>query len=185
MQKFPFPRLLFRDPREVFPFLCRPRRRKPRISQEVKQISDVQWVADKKNLSNVLYDAAYSPEHYESYTITETINGSYFKVKTNSDIQVTSGEFQVEDDGDSQIITWTLGRDAYITGRTEKMYIALSLNTEFHDQEGLYPTSEGLNIVSKIHDESEISVVNNVSNVLKTHFCLCYCTQQLSGFLLI
>ena len=41
------------------------------IIDEIKKITDSQWVADQTTLNNVLFDAAVSPIVYEEFKVIE------------------------------------------------------------------------------------------------------------------
>ncbi len=49
------------------------------ILDPIKKVSDSQYVADMKNLNNVLFDASVSPQTYKSFTITDYIDDTYSK----------------------------------------------------------------------------------------------------------
>ena len=50
------------------------------IIEEIKEITDAQWVADQSTLNNVLFDASVSPIVYEDFIVTDYVHGEYFMI---------------------------------------------------------------------------------------------------------
>ncbi len=143
------------------------------IIQEIINISDNQWVANKESLHNVLFDAALSPLSYSAFVITDYINDEYFYVNSIDDVKVDKGEVSLELENGVQKIIWNLD-DNYQTSDNIKMTIDLELKEEYHDTKGLYPTNRSETIKSKLLDEEEKTVNIELTPVLKNSYYVIY-----------
>ena len=52
------------------------------IIDEIKEITDSQWVADQPTLNNVLFEASISPIVYEDFIVTDYIHDDYFRINS-------------------------------------------------------------------------------------------------------
>ena len=143
------------------------------VIEEIKEISDKQWLADMNTLHNVLFEATTTSYKYDKYIVTDYINNDYFTLKSDKDIKVNAGSVElVEEDGLQKII-WTLS-DLH-TGFTGKMTIDVELKDEYKQNEGLYPTNLKETIESKIENEDEtISITSNQTPTLKHGYKVTY-----------
>ena len=151
------------------------------IIEEIKQITDRQWVADQSTLNNVLFDAAVSPVIYEDFIVTDYIHNDYFKINSIDDIKVTIGTVELTEENGIQKITWNLGKNSYITGADAKMYINLNQKEEYLEEEGYYPTNKKENISYKLPDENEKTVNSSDTPVLKNAYEVIYDTNTPDG----
>ncbi len=117
----------------------------------IKKVSDYQYIADRENLHNVLFDAAVVPEVYENFGITDFIDTDYFTVEDESDIKVSEGK--VIFDKEAQTVNWKM--DSLKSGQKAKMTIKAKLKDELLNQGGVYPTNEKEVIQSKIGEQAE------------------------------
>ena len=142
------------------------------IIQDIIDITDNQWVADKTSLHNVLFDAAEEVYNYDSFVITDYIDDEYFYVNSIDDIHVDVGEVSLEVENGVQKIIWNLG-DQYKTRDNIKMYIDVVLKETYVGTKGYYPTNKSETIVSKLLDEEQ-TVNSNLTPVLKSYYNVIY-----------
>ena len=150
------------------------------VIDEIKQITDLQWVADQSTLNNVLFEASISPEVYEDFIVTDYINEK-FKVNSVDDIKVTIGTVALTAENGLQKITWNLGKNSYMTGGNAKMYINLTLKEEYAEIEGLFPTNNKEMIESKLSDEATKIVNSTNAPILKNVYEIVYDTNPPEG----
>ena len=146
------------------------------VIDEIKQITDLQWVADQSTLNNVLFEASMSPEVYEDFIVTDYINEK-FKVNSVDDIKVTIGTVALTAENGLQKITWDLGKNSYMTGGNAKMYINLTLKEECAETEGFFPTNNKETIESKLSDEATKIVNSTNTPILKNVYEIVYDTN--------
>ena len=154
------------------------------IIEEIKQITDRQWVADQSSLNNVLFDAAVSPVVYEDFIVTDYIQNDYFEINSVDDIKVTIGTVELTDENGVQKITWNLGKNSYITGANAKMYINLNQKEQYLENEGYYPTNKKENVSYKLSEEGEKTVSSSDTPVLKNTYEVIYDTNTPDGCIL-
>ncbi len=150
------------------------------VIDEIKQITDSQWVADQSTLNNVLFEAALSPDKYEEFIVTDYIDEK-FKVDSVNDIKATIGSADLTTENGLQKITWNLGENSYMTGETAKMYINLTLKEEYTETEGFFPTNNKEMIKSKLSDETIKTVNSTQTPVLKGMYEVIYDTNTPDG----
>ncbi len=150
------------------------------VIDEIKQITDSQWVADQSTLNNVLFEASVSPEAYEDFIVTDYIDEK-FKVDSVNDIKVTIGSVALTTENGLQKITWNLENNSYMTGGNAKMYINLTLKEEYAETEGLFPTNNKETIESKLSDETAKTVNSTKTPVLKGMYEVIYDTNTPDG----
>ncbi|MCI8460574.1 MAG: VWA domain-containing protein [Bacilli bacterium] len=121
------------------------------ILNEIKQISDNQYIANIKTLNNVLFEASDVALAYENFNISDYINTDYFVVDSEEDIKVSRGSIKF--DSDLQKIDWTI--EDFKSGSSANMKIKARLKDEYVGNEGLYPTNKKEEVKSKIDDDSE------------------------------
>ena len=61
------------------------------IKEEVKVISDNQYISNITTLNNVLFEASLNPEFYESFELVDYIDNKYFYVESEKDIKIPFG----------------------------------------------------------------------------------------------
>ena len=147
------------------------------IIEEIKQITDSQWVADQSTLNNVLFDASISPMVYEDFIVTDYIHDDYFEIASVEDIKVTMGTVTLEMENGVQKITWNLGKNSFMTGGSAKMYINLTLKQQYVGSEGYYPTNQKESVTSKLSEENQKKVDSTNTPVLKNYYEVKYDTN--------
>ena len=147
------------------------------IIDEIKQITDSQWVADQSTLNNVLFDASISPNVYEKFIVTDYVHDDYFTIGSVNDIKVSTGTVTLEEELGLQKITWNLGSNAYMTGGNAKMTINLTLKQQYVGSEGYYPTNKKEKIEYKLPEDSEKTINSTETPVLKNNYEVIYDTN--------
>ncbi len=150
------------------------------IIDEIKQVTDSQWVSEQSTLSNTLFEAALDPYKYEKFTITDYVDES-FRVNSVDDISVTFGNVTLTEENGLQKITWNLGKNSYITGGNVKMYINLTLKEQYAETEGFFPTNNKETIESKLVDDKVKTVNSTKTPVLKGMYEVVYDTNAPEG----
>ena len=150
------------------------------IIDEIKQITDSQWIADQSTLNNVLFEASVSPVVYEDFIVTDYIDEK-FKVDSVDDIKVTIGTVALTEENGLQKITWNLGKNSYMTGGNAKMYINLSLKEKYAETDGFFSTNKNETIESKLSDETTKTVNSTKTPVLKGMYEVIYDTNTPDG----
>ena len=153
------------------------------IIDEIKQITDSQWVADQTTLNNVLFEASVSPVVYEDFIVTDYIDEK-FKVDSVDYIKVTIGSVALTTENGLQKITWNLGKNSYMTGGNAKMYINLTLKEEYVETEEFFSTNNKEIIESKLSDEIIKTVNSTKTPVLKGMYEVIYDTNVPDGCIL-
>ncbi|MBR3210427.1 MAG: VWA domain-containing protein [Bacilli bacterium] len=147
------------------------------VIEEIKAITDYQWLADCSTLHNVLFEAVVSPIAYDEFVITDYIHDDYFRINSTEDIKVTKGTVSLIEESGVQKITWNLGTGIYMTGGQEKMTIKISLKEQYIESEGFYPTNKKESIASKLPNENKIIVNSTNIPVLKNAYEVIYDTN--------
>ena len=151
------------------------------IIDEIREITDSQWIADQSTLHNVLFDASFSPTTYEKFVITDFIHNDYFTIGSVNDIKVTMGTVTLEDDSDTPKITWDLGESSYMSGGNAKMTINLTLKPQYVEGEGFYPTNKKETINYKLPENTEKNINSTNTPVLKRNYYVHYDTNTPTG----
>ena len=151
------------------------------IIDDIRAISDKQWVADQVTLNNVLFVAALSPVIYEKFIVNDYISEKFI-VNSVDDIEVSIGKVELTEENGLQKIIWNLGSNEYATGSKEKMTIKLTLkgnqvNSDEQTEEVLLPTNKKESITSKLEDENEKTVNSSDTPVLSNMYNVNYNTN--------
>ena len=141
------------------------------ILDPIKQISDNQFLADMETLNNVLFDASVIAIPYESFTITDYIDDTYFEIASIDKVQTSIGEASLTYEGDTPKVTWTI--DSLRSGSSATMTIDVTLKEEYLDQGGTYPTNKKEEITSKI-EEIEEDITSEQTPVLADNYKVIY-----------
>ena len=151
------------------------------IIDEIRQITDSQWVADQSTLNNVLFEASVTPIVYEKFIITDYVHDDYFTISSVNDIKVSTGTVTLADDSGTPKITWDLGENSYMTGGNAKMTINLTLKPQYVGSEGFYPTNKRENINYKLPEDTEKNVNSTNTPILKNNYEVLYDTNTPTG----
>lgn len=151
------------------------------IIDEIRQITDSQWVADQSTLNNVLFEASVTQIVYEKFIITDYVHDDYFTISSVNDIKVSTGTVTLADDSGTPKITWDLGENSYMTGGNAKMTINLTLKPQYVGSEGFYPTNKRENINYKLPEDTEKNVNSTNTPILKNNYEVLYDTNTPTG----
>ena len=151
------------------------------IIDEIRQITDSQWLADQTTLNNVLFEASVSPILYEKFIVMDYVYDDYFTISSANDIETSRGTVTLEDDSGTPKITWNLGNNAYATGAKAKMTINLTLKSQYVGSEGFYPTNKRESVNYKLSGGTEKSVNSTNTPVLKSSYEVHYDTNTPTG----
>ncbi len=143
------------------------------VIEEIKEISDKQWIADMETLDNVLFEATTTPFKYDKFEVTDYINNNYFIVESINNISVDKGKAELTEEGGTQKVTWNI--DNLYSGFVAKMTIDVSLKEELNQEEGLYPTNLRETIESSlVNDEDNVSITSDQTPTLKHGYKVTY-----------
>ncbi|MCI8461228.1 MAG: VWA domain-containing protein [Bacilli bacterium] len=121
------------------------------VLEQIKKVSDNQFIAYMETLSNILFDAAVVPTIYDNFEIIDYIDTNYVYVESEKDINVSQGD--VSFNREKQEFTWKI--NDLRSGMKSKMKIKAKLKDEFVGKGGLYSTNEKEVVKSKIIDVLE------------------------------
>lgn len=148
------------------------------IIQEIKEISDSQYLASTENLNNVLFEAALQPETYEHFEITDIIDNEYFYIEDIDDIKIDKGNITLAQENNNQKIIWKFEDNNFNTGSTAKMTINVTLKDKHQYNNGFYPTNTKETINSKLSNNDEETINSNKTPVLKVGYKVTYDTNE-------
>ena len=141
------------------------------IIDQLREVSDNQYLAFQDNLGEILSEASITPIPYEEFRIIDYIDNDYYTLDSIDDIKVSDGEVKLEEDNGVQKITWTI--DNYLSGRKAKLTMDLSLKDEYIGQGGVYPTNKSEEVISKIENQTE-DVNSNLTPALAEKYQVIY-----------
>ncbi len=144
------------------------------LIQDIIEITDSAWVADRTTLNNVLFEASVSPIAYENFVVTDYVDNDYFTVNSVDDIKVSMGSVTLTIEDGVQKITWNLGDNAFMTGGNAKMTINLSLKDEYFGSDGYYPTNKKEKVEYKLPEENIRTVNSSNTPVLNSIYKVNY-----------
>ena len=137
------------------------------VSGSIKNITDIQFIASTKTLSEFLYKASISPAGYDDFMLTDYIDTSDFNLKGVSKVSTTFGSASIEDD---QVI-WNL--DGFKTGLDAELTIDINLNDELIGVGGVYPTHTKTDVFYKIATISATETTDKTT-ILKDNYIVTY-----------
>ena len=143
------------------------------IVDDIKNITDSQWIANQSTLHNVLFDASGSLFVYETFTITDYIHPDYFYINSVNDIKVSLGTVSLEEENGVQKVIWNLD-GLYMTGGDATMEINLTMKEQYVGTEGFYPTNQQEEIVSALPSEESQTIQSDQTPVLKNSYQVIY-----------
>ena len=123
------------------------------IIDQLKEVSDNQYLAYQDNLDEILGEASITAIPYEIFQIIDYIDNDYFTLNSIDDIKVSDGEVSLTEENGTQKITWTI--DNYLSGRKAKLTMDLSLKDEYIGEGGVYPTNLKEEVISSIENQKE------------------------------
>ena len=139
------------------------------ILEEVKNISDKQYIADMNTLNNVLIDASTVRESYNDFEITDYINTEHFKIEDKNAITTSTGNFTL--DKENGKVTWNL--DGLSSGTSATLTIDVYLKDEYLDKFNLYETNTKEEVTSEINGIKE-NISKTETPILSNSFTVTY-----------
>lgn len=139
------------------------------ILEQLRRVTDNQFVAYVSTLSNVLTDASVVSKTYKEFSINDFIDTRYFYVEKASDVDVSSG--RINFDKDNQKVNWEI--NDYNSGQSATMKIKIKLKEELIGVGGIYPTNEREEIKSKIGEDIE-NVISEDTPILADNYKVIY-----------
>lgn len=141
------------------------------VLEQIKEISDNQFLADMDNLNNVLFDASVVSTIYDKFQIVDYVDDRYFTLDGIEDITVSDGEVALEEENGKQKITWTI--DSFSSGRDAKLTMDVFLKEDYIGESGVYSTNDSEQVISKIANQEE-NVTSTKTPVLADNFRVIY-----------
>ncbi len=141
------------------------------IIDQLKEVSDNQYIAYTTNLNDILGEASITPIPYEEFQIIDYIDNDYYTLNSVDDIKVSDGEVTLTEENGVQKITWTIHN--YLSGRKAKLTMDISLKDEYIGQGGVYSTNKSEEIISKIENQTE-DVNSNLTPTLAEKYQVIY-----------
>lgn len=145
---------------------------------------DSQVLSDFTNNKNLLTEkinsiVATGETNYNAAlkNVNEVINfvdKDYFSLESVDDIEVTTGVVKLEEENGLQKIIWNLGTNSFLTGKSARMYINLTLKDEYLNNKGFYSTNNNESIIYKLIDGTEKTVNSSKTPVLKNKYKITY-----------
>ena len=141
------------------------------IIDQLKEVSDNQYIAYTTNLNDILGEASITPIPYEEFQIIDYIDNVYYTLNSVDDIKVSDGEVSLTEENGTQKITWTIPN--YLSGRKTKLTMDISLKDEYIGQGGVYSTNKGEEVISSIENQHE-DVNSNLTPTLAEKYQVIY-----------
>lgn len=151
------------------------------IVDDLKMISDVQYIANMETLNNILFVASLSPKYYEEFEIVDYIHDDYFYIESIDDINIPFGKVKLEEENGIQKVIWIVGPNEFRTGSSAIMTINLKLKEQYVGSEGYYPTNKGVEVRTKLPEEDEIKKISDETPILKSGYKVYYETNTPKG----
>ena len=144
------------------------------VANSIKEVSDQQFIADMTTLSNALIEALHEPINYGDFILTDYINDDYWEVVGSSNINITNGNFELTENGGTQIITWDMSR-AYESGVSAQMTIDIRLKANAQLSSDSYlPTNKRESVLSSLVDAPNENIESVNTPVLKARYDVSY-----------
>ena len=141
------------------------------IINQLKEVSDNQYLAFQDNLGEILGEASITAIPYEEFQIIDYIDNDYYTLNSVDDIKVSDGEVSLTEENGVQKITWTISN--YLSGRKAKLTMDISLKDEYIGQGGVYPTNKGEEVIFSIENQIE-NVNSNLTPTLAEKYQVIY-----------
>lgn len=156
------------------------------VVQELKDISDRQYLAYIDNLKNKLFEASTAIKFYEEFDVADFIDTKNFYINSEEDIAISNGTFEL--DKENQKVIWHLGSyDAknfagtYMSGSNATMTIKIELNDDLKNTVGLFDTNEKESIVYHLYNENSKTINSTKTPKLYNGYEVKYDTNPPTG----
>ena len=148
------------------------------ILEEIRNISDKQYIANMDTLNNVLLDASLPRISYDNFEVTDYINDQYFDIDSVDDITVSDGSVSL----DGNQVRWNL--DGISSGSSVTMTIDIQLKDEYINEFSLYQTNIKEEVSSEINGIKE-EVSETDTPILSNSFTVTYDKNTPEGGLVV
>lgn len=141
------------------------------VIPQLKRISDNQFIVQNAaQLDKSLFEAAFVPYYYSSFSVNDYIDTDYW---TLNDISTSFGTATVSDD--SATVNWDLGK-YFRPGQefTPKLTINLQLKPEFHESDDIFPTNTKETVNSSILDGTSEEITSTQTPALQHKYNVSY-----------
>ena len=147
------------------------------IIEDIKNISDNQYIASMDTLNNVLFEAIIASDFYEKFELVDYIDNEYFYVENVNDIKVSIGKVELTEENGVQKVIWRAEPNEFRTGSSVNMTINLKLKEQYVGNEGYYPTNKKFEVTTKLPDEKEETKETDKTPILKSGYKVIYDTN--------
>lgn len=142
-----------------------------KVLDQIKNVSDNQYIATTDTLNNTLFEAAGISEAYEKFNVVDYI-GDNFDINSVNQVKASKGTVDLEKEGNTSKIIWSLD-DSLRSGLEASMTIDIDLKSEFLNTGGSYLTNKKVEVSSKI-DSNEENIFSNDSPILRDDYVVEY-----------
>lgn len=144
------------------------------ILDVVKNVSDIQYIANEDNLDDILYKAIFGISLYKKFNIVDSINDKYFNIDK---AEASSGTISI----DNNNINWN-APTAYNSGNKAQITIDLTLKDDYQNNEkvSLFELTNSTKINTSI-DDTEENISSNSTPILKSKYTVTYDINAPSG----
>ena len=137
------------------------------ILNSIKNITDTQYLANKENLNEFLYQASLSTAIYDELILTDYVDTNYFNLNNVTDVSTTFGEATIQ----SNKVIWDLS--GLKSGTDATLKIDINFNNDLIGVGGIYPTHTKTDITYKIGSTSTTESTDKTT-VLKDKYTVVY-----------
>lgn len=139
-----------------------------KIFDEIKKISDTQYIADTNTLADTLLEAVVTPKTYDKFKIEDYVETDYFYVEEKS-ISISQGNFNL--DMNKQKISWDINN--YKTGSQISMTFKIKLKDNLNITNRIFPTNKEIEINSILDSDTE-HIISNATPILADNYKVIY-----------
>ena len=139
---------------------------KNEILDEVRNISDENYLANTNNIDKIINIVSKRPTKYNEFIINEEIDDKYFDIVGN----INSDIGKVKKDGN--LIKWDLSKEL-ISGFDGEISFKIKLNDKYRNLDGLFNVSKNINITSSIGNIKD-NVSSENSPTIKNNYDVIY-----------
>ena len=144
------------------------------ILASIKNITDAQYLANKENLDEFLYQASLSTAIYDEFTLTDYVDTDYFNLNNVTDVTTTFGKATIQ----SNKVIWDLS--GLKSGTDATLKIDINFNNDLIGVGGIYPTHTQTDVSYKIGNTSTIETTDKTT-ILKDKYTVIYEGNTPSG----
>ena len=140
----------------------------------IKNITDTQYLANKDNLDEFLYQASLTTTTYDELTLTDYVDTDHFNLNNVTDVSTTFGNATIQNNK----VIWELS--GLKSGMDASLTIDINLNNNLIGAGGIYPTHTKTDILYKIGNISTTESTTETT-ILKNNYTVVYEGNTPSG----